>query len=461
MARTKRSASLDSRNKRLELSAGVLHLEQIRAGSYLLYRRPTNGSTGTWLVRWYDPETRKQRQERMGNADDFAQADGLGVLSYKQATDKAELWFKTRNRFAALAAEGEVVPEGPYSVADALKDYLHDAKRRGMKGLLYTEQTANAQIIPILGSIPVAKLSRRKIEDWHLALSETPRKTTGKPKEDPDEEEGASEECPEKAAQSAIRPMSEEDKRKRRNTSNRVLTILKAALNHALASNKVIEPAPWRFVKPFKAVSSSRVRYLTIPEQRKLVAACDQDFRCLVQAALFSGARYGELTRLRVQDFNARNGSLYIEFSKSGQSRHVYLTEEAQGWFRELVEGRDSCDLLLTRKNVLRTKRKGLVEDKGWAPYDQVYCMNQACEAAGLPPFTFHELRHTYASALVNHGVPLAYVAAQLGHSDTRMVERYYGHLSPNAQADSVRSLSPKLGISGAPKVQPLKVAGT
>ena len=252
--------------------------------------------------------------------------------------------------------------------------------------------------------------------------------------------------------------MSEEEKRKRRNTSNRVLSILKAALNHALASNKVLEPAPWRFVKPFKNVSSSRVRYLTISEQRKLVEACEPDFRALVQAALFSGARYGELTRLRVQDFNARNGSLYIEFSKSGKSRHVYLTEEAQAWFSQIIEGRDSCELLLTRGNVLRTKRKGIVEDKGWAPYDQVYCMNQACEAANLPFFTFHELRHTYASALVNHGVPLAYVAAQLGHTDTRMVERYYGHLSPNAQADSVRSLAPKLGISEAPKVQPLKI---
>jgi integrase len=201
------------------------------------------------------------------------------------------------------------------------------------------------------------------------------------------------------------------------------------------------------------------VRYLTIAEQRKLVEACEPDFRALVQAALFSGARYGELTRLRVQDFNARNVSLYIEFSKSGKSRHVYLTEEAQAWFCQIVEGRDSCELLLTRGKVLRTKRKGVVEDKGWAPYDQVYCMNQACEAAKLPPFTFHELRHTYASALVNHGVPLAYVAAQLGHSDTRMVERYYGHLSPNAQADSVRSLAPKLGISEAPKVQALKIA--
>ncbi len=53
---------------------------------------------------------------------------------------------------------------------------------------------------------------------------------------------------------------------------------------------------------------------------------------------------------------------------------------------------------------------------------------------------TFHELRQTYASILVNHGVALAYVAAQLGHTDTRMFEQYYGHLCPNAQAEAIRS---------------------
>lgn len=130
--------------------------------------------------------------------------------------------------------------------------------------------------------------------------------------------------------------------------------------------------------------------------------------------------------------------------------------EEAKAWSQEMTQGRDAVELLLIRGRVVRTKRKGIADGTGWAPYDEVYCMHQACRAADLTPLTFHELRHTYASALVNHGVPLVYVAAQLGHTDTRMVERFYGHLSPNAQAEAVRSLAPKLGISGSPKVQPL-----
>jgi len=84
--------------------------------------------------------------------------------------------------------------------------------------------------------------------------------------------------------------------------------------------------------------------------------------------------------------------------------------------------------------------------------------MDAACKKAELDPVRFHELRHSYASSLINKGVPLAYVAAQLGHSDTRMVEKHYGHLAPNAMADAIRTLAPHLGIGEQGKVQPINL---
>jgi integrase len=63
------------------------------------------------------------------------------------------------------------------------------------------------------------------------------------------------------------------------------------------------------------------------------------------------------------------------------------------------------------------------------------------------PPATFHILRHTYASSLAMTGVPRGVIAAQLGHSDTRMTERHYAHLSPNYVAETVRAALPALGI--------------
>src|SRR5712671_409599 len=55
----------------------------------------------------------------------------------------------------------------------------------------------------------------------------------------------------------------------------------------------------------------------------------------------------------------------------------------------------------------------------------------EACHAATVTPaISFHTLRHTYASLMVMDGVPLIVVARNLGHSDTRMVEKHYGHLT-------------------------------
>jgi integrase len=59
----------------------------------------------------------------------------------------------------------------------------------------------------------------------------------------------------------------------------------------------------------------------------------------------------------------------------------------------------------------------------------------------------FHELRHSYASRLVMVGAPLPMVAAQLGHSDTRMVEKHYGHMAPSYVADTVRATFGTMGV--------------
>jgi integrase len=178
------------------------------------------------------------------------------------------------------------------------------------------------------------------------------------------------------------------------------------------------------------------------------------EFRNLVRAALFTGCRYGELTRLQVKDLDAKGGTVYVSESKSGKPRHVFLTEESVQWFTSLVAGKSPNAFILTREGVKRTKRKDF--DTQWTDHDQKYYMALACEAARLEPIGFHELRHTYASALVNAGVPLAYVAAQLGHVDTKMVEKYYGHLCPSAMADAIRAAAPKFGLA-ASRVNPLK----
>jgi integrase len=66
------------------------------------------------------------------------------------------------------------------------------------------------------------------------------------------------------------------------------------------------------------------------------------------------------------------------------------------------------------------------------------------------PAITFHELRHTWASLSIMAGAPLMVVAQNLGHADTRMVEKHYGHLGQSYVAEMIRKTSPTFEIVDA-----------
>ena len=61
---------------------------------------------------------------------------------------------------------------------------------------------------------------------------------------------------------------------------------------------------------------------------------------------------------------------------------------------------------------------------------------------------SFHVLRHTWARLRGMNGVPLLVVAKNLGHADTRMVEKHYGHLAPSFIADAIRAGAPRFGAA-------------
>src|SRR5262249_49459930 len=120
----------------------------------------------------------------------------------------------------------------------------------------------------------------------------------------------------------------DEARRRRKASANRVLTILKAALNRAWRDGKIPSDGAWRQVEPFEEADAARVRYLQIEECIRLINASQSEFRSLVRAALLTGCRYGELAALEVHDFNRDVGTLHIRTSKSGKGRHVFLTDE-------------------------------------------------------------------------------------------------------------------------------------
>jgi integrase len=195
-------------------------------------------------------------------------------------------------------------------------------------------------------------------------------------------------------------------------------------------------------------VEAARIRYLSIEEARRFINVCSQDFRLLVQAALQTGARYGELTRLVVQDYDADSGTVSIGKSKSGKSRHVYLTEEGEEFFSQLCAGRAGSEVMLIKAS-----------GAPWSPSDQQErTMLAVAKARIVPRISFHGLRHTYASLALMGGVPLQVVAGNLGHVDTRMVEKHYGHLAPTFKRDAIRQGAPRFGIVGKTNVNAIKI---
>lgn len=422
MARTVRNAKLDKRSPRLRLAVRrEPYWTVITKGCALGYRRSTSG--GRWIARYRD-DTGKQHYKALGPADDAIDADGGTLcLTYEDAQRDAHNWFKLAER----GFEDDAPASGPYSVKNALTDYMAAYIRKGGKSEDRMQWAIDALIIPALGTVNLAKLSRRRIETWHEALANAaPRLRTKsgktqkfrKIKDDP------------------------ESHRRRRSSANRVLTILKAALNLAHHERKVGSDDAWRSVKAFREADSSRVRYLDDSESRRLVNACAADFRPLAQAALLTGCRYGELVALAVRDYNPDAGTLHVRMSKSGKPRHVVLTDEGREFFAAHSAGKAADTLMFVR-----------TDGGTWSTSHQFRPFKSACKIAKIGAITFHELRHTYASRMLMGGAPLAVVAAQLGHRDTRMVEKHYGHMAPSYVADAVRTAFGRLGIVMATNV--------
>lgn len=430
MARSVRNPKIDSRTARARLGQRrEPYWTVISAGCALGYRRGAKG--GTWIFKFRD-EDGKRQLKGLGAADDARDPDGLSVFSFAQAQAEARDWFQAKARERA----GDFVPlDRPYTVADALVDYraayLAGDTKGGGKAVDRLDASAAAWIIPELGPVPVDKLTKTKLIAWHQNIAKTPPRLRTKP--------GAVQRHRETNT-------SVEGIRRRRSTANRVLTILKAVLNYAHQERRAATDDAWRTVKPFREVDAARLRYLSDDEARRLTNACPEDFRALVTVALLTGCRYGELAAMIVDDFNPDVGTVQVRTSKRGKPRHVVLTEEGRDFLAGLGAGRPGGARVFLRKN-----------GKPWGKSEQQRPLSAACTAVRIdPPVNFHGLRHTYASRLAMRGVPLAVIAAQLGHADTRMVEKHYGHLAPSYIADTVRAAFGTMGILEPSNVVPL-----
>jgi integrase len=425
MARKVRDETLDSKEARRKLkSRGKPYYRTIERGLHLGYRKLRKGTAGTWVARHYIGQ-RSYQVEKIGVADDVSDADGVAILDFWQAQTAARKRMASRARAAAGIA-------GPFTVADAMDGYLRFLRDDGRseEAIRDVEYRDRAFIRPKLGERDASSLTSEQLKEWrdNLAKSAPRLRTKSGEKQKHRDVSG------------------NEARRARRASANRTWTVLRAALNRAFAADKVDSDKAWRKVKPYKNVDGVRARYLTVAEAKRLINASDADFRPLIHAALLTGARYGQLAQLAVSDFNPDVGTMRLRTRKGDGSEKVYhahLTEEGRRFFKQACAGRDGADLIFKKR-----------DGSPWGKSDQARPIEQASARAKInPAANFHVTRHTFASHAVMNGTPLLVVAKALGHSDTRMVEKVYGHLAPSYEAKAIRAGAPRFGMLKPSKV--------
>lgn len=415
MARLARDSRLETREARQRLKvAHEPYWKSLSPGIFVGYRKGPKG--GVWIARVSGKVAKKENQyfkKTLGAADDFADANKVDILDYKQAFDAALIFVEECRRVDTKSSK----PASQYTVADAVDDYLREHYQKEGRSLARTLAMLEAHILPSLGKKVVAELTKEEIDDWLMKLATGKKRLRG-------------------GHLAAFDKNDAEAVRQRRASANRILTALKAPLNHAYREERVPSDGAWRRVKPFKHADAPKIRYLSADESRRLLNACGEDFRPVVRAALLTGCRYGELIALQVSDFDPDNGSVNIATSKSGKARHVHLSEEGGRWFKEWTAGKSGGELILTRP-----------DGSPWGKDHQARRMTGACAAARISPaVSFHILRHTFAASLATAGVPIQMIAEALGHADTRMTMRHYAHLMPSALKAAIQANLPSLG---------------
>ena len=343
---------------------------------------------GRWVIREWVGGLYKQRV--IAHADDVARADGRDVLTYEQAS-------------RAGIVPTATAPVGRLTVAKALDGYLTRLAAKSKHAGHY-RAIADKSIVPDLGPVRVDRLTKTQIERWQAAL---------------------------------VRDDGDEDERRRsRDTANRVLTILKAALNQAFAddSNGIHTDAAWRRVKPFENVARGREDDLAPNEVRALLNATKEispALALLIEGGYRTGARLGELINADVRHLVAAR-ALRVD-GKTGP-RTVSLTTEGAAFLLEVAGDRDREAPLFVG-----------VDGERWKRADMRRPLKRAIAAAGLPgSVCFYTLRHSHISRALEHGMPVQLVAENVGTS-VLMITKNYAHVLARTRHDTIQKTSPQI----------------
>ena len=219
-------------------------------------------------------------------------------------------------------------------------------------------------------------------------------------------------------------------------SANRVLITLRYIYNLAIKWE-----VPGVKVNPCKGVplmeeNNKRERYLSVQEAQRLYECVHKSentmLRYIVPMLILTGARKREVLDARWADFDLARRIWRIPISKSGKARHVPLSDGAIALLAT-VPRLPECEWTFANPDTAK-------------PYVSVfYAWSTARKNAGLADVRMHDLRHSFASLLINSGRTLYEVQHILGHTQVRTTQRY-AHLSQDTLLAAANAATEAVG---------------
>lgn len=348
---------------------------------------------------------------RIGTPDDHARADGEVVLTHAQALNKA------------LTVQVDQRTPSPRHYADGvtintvMERYI-DEHLDGKGSQALTRLQWRRHIEPGIGRKMITALDDADLRKWLKAMIAKAPTIRGKAQE--------------------FDPADPDQLRRRKATANRILTMVKGALNWGRNEGKLIPgdlPTWWRDVKPFALGEEPEPRMLDTSEVKRLLNAAPADLRTLLQGALMTGARRSELISMRCRAFDPETRTLRIYQHKTGKTLTQPLTPDGAALFDSLTSGRAPEEPIFLRQ-----------DGQSWAPGDIQKPMAATVAAANLEEVSFKTMRATYGKMLLVATKDIELVAKALGHSDSRVTRKHYARYLTDDLARGIAKM-PSLGI--------------
>jgi integrase len=343
---------------------------RVSDGLFVGYRRLEAGA-GTWIARRRS-DSGGQQYRALGTLDDVTEAK-----KHDEAVKQTKAWGEGVDAGASHKA---------VTVEQACKAYVERQKHHKSKSSAADAEGRFTRLVygkPI-GAVHLDKLRTTTVKAWLDAMLD----------DDGDEE----------------------DLRRSKDSANRNLNTLKAALNLALTDRLVATDAGWKTVKPYLKAGRRRQRFLDKADRAKLLAECDDDLRDLVTALLLTGARAGEIANANAGDLDVAQGTLRLS-GKTG-ARTVTVSTAALTFFKTKTTSKLPAAPLLADAYGNR-----------WNKDSWKKRFKEAVRAAGLPEdVVMYTLRHVAISEMIAAGMD-SFLVAKLAGTSTAMIDKHYGHL--------------------------------